>query len=72
MANLIRLPPVVVTEPERACQSLVEGSVVEPDLDDLVHAWRRLGEPSLRHMAIRLIRTLGQEVCQERNGVAVR
>lgn len=31
------------------------------DLEDLIHAWKRLGNPRLKRLAIGLVRTLGAE-----------
>ena len=61
MVKLMQTPTVFEGDPHCPSPSLAPVSDVEPDFEDLVHAWRRLRGPGLRRLAIRLIRTLGQE-----------
>ena len=71
MAQLIELPLNGTASTLRQSQSHADESVAEVDLEDLIYSWQRLGNPALRRLAIRLIRTLEEDspgeklVCRE-------
>lgn len=47
--------------PLRESRSFTGRSIADNDLEDLIYAWQRLGNPALRRVAVRLIRTLGED-----------
>jgi hypothetical protein len=61
MAELVQPASERTTERAWEGRSFADGPVADTDLEDLIHSWRRLGDPALRRLAIRLIRTLGDE-----------
>lgn len=45
----------------REGRSFTRSSIADTDLEDLIYAWHRLGNPALLRVAVRLIRTLGED-----------
>lgn len=66
MAELVQPSPDGVAERPWEGRSFTDSPAADTDLDDLIHSWRRLRDPAVRRLAIRLVRTLGDEQEQER------
>lgn len=61
MAQLFQQSSGDMAERELESLSFADRPVADHDLEDLIHSWERLGDPALRRLAVRLIRTLGED-----------
>lgn len=61
MATLRKAPASDGVSVEDESRSFAEGPAADTDLDDLIYSWRRLENPALQRLAVRLIRALGED-----------
>lgn len=61
MANINLVSHERSSTPDGKKRSFADISVADADIDDLIDSWHRLGSPDLRHLAVRLVRSLGED-----------